>query len=255
MELPELPGLTVSIIKLLFVGGILWAFFKLIHRAMDLLLSGQVYRKRLEDVLLIVRAASWIVFVFWSISVIFKGQLFYARVFSGVLILLTVGISWSIIRDIISGFLIRMEGTYHHNSHVRIHDVEGTVRKLGFRSMEIETERGETIRIPYKIVDDELTVKSYPVETIKSHAFNITVSNSKEFNLYQEEIKFELLNSHWSSLRKDPRVKLIDETADAYELRITAYTIDKRYFQDVERFVKKKFGMDLPKLIEETGEN
>lgn len=255
MELPELPGLTVSIIKLLFVGGTLWFFFKLVHRAIDLLLSGQVYHKRLEEVLLIVRAASWIIFVFWSISVIFIGQLMYARIFSGALILLTVGISWPLIRDIISGFLIRMEGTYHHNSHVRIHNVEGTVKKLGFRSMEIETERGETIRIPYKIVDDELTVKSYPVETIKSHTFNIMVAKSQDINEYEKSIKVELLNSHWSSLRKDPRVKLVDETSDTYELRITAYTLDKRYFQDVERFVKKKFEMDLPQLIEDTGKN
>jgi len=179
----------------------------------------------------------------------------YARIFSALLILLTIGISWSLIRDIISGFLIRMEGTYHSNSHVRIHDVEGTVRKLGFRSMEIETERGETIRIPYKIVDGELTVKSYPVETIKSHTFDISVPKSKEFNEYQQDIKLALLNSHWSSLRKDPRVKFLDEVNDAYVIRVTAYTLDKKYFSEVERFIKKKFGMDLPKLLEDTGEN
>ena len=251
----ELPGLTLSIIKLLFVGGVLWVFFKFIHRIIDLLLSGQVYHKRLEEILLITRAASWIVFIFWSISVIFVGPPVSARVFSGMLILLVVGISWSLIRDIISGFLIRMEGTYHNNSHVRIHGVEGTVRKLGFRSMEIETDRGETIRIPYKIVEDELTVMSYPIETIKSHTFDISVPKSKDVNDYREEIKFQLLNSHWSSLRKDPQVKFIDEVADAYVLRVTAYTLDKKYFQDVERFIKKKFAMNLPQLIEEAGEN
>ncbi|MBL4755031.1 MAG: mechanosensitive ion channel [Flavobacteriales bacterium] len=247
-------GLTASIIKLLFVGGILWVFFKLVHRVLDLLLSGQVYHKRLAEILLIVRAGSWTIFVFWSISIIFQGQVVYARIFSGLLILLTIGISWSLIRDIISGFFIRMEGTYDHNSHVRIHDVEGTVRKLGFRSLEIETERGETIRVPYKIVDDELTVKSYPIETIKSHTFDIAVPKSKEVNTYREEIKFQLLNSHWSSLRKDPRVKFIDEVDDAFVLRVTAYTMDKKYFDDVERFINKKFGITTPKLIEETGE-
>ena len=121
--------------------------------------------------------------------------------------------------------------------------------------MEIETDRGETIRIPYKIVDHELTVKSYPIETIKSHTFDLSVSKNKEFNEYKNEIKFELLNSHWSSLRKDPKVKLIDEVPDALVLRVTAYTLDEKYFEDVERFVKKKFGMDLPKLVEESGEN
>jgi len=251
----ELTGLTASILKLLFVGGILWVFFKIVHRVVDLLLSGQVYHKRLADILLVVRAGSWILFIFWSVSVIFQDQVEYARIFSGLLILLIVAISWSLIRDIISGFLIRMEGTYHHNSHVRIHDVEGTVRKLGFRSLEIETERGETIRIPYKIVDDELTVKSYPVETIKSHTFDIAVPKSKDVNVYKEEIKFQLLNSHWSSLRKDPSVKFIDEVTDAFVLRVTAYTLDKKYFDDVERFINKKFGIDIPKLIEETGEN
>jgi len=250
----ELPGLTISIIKLLFFGGLLWAFFKLVHRGIDLLLSGQVYHKRLEEALLIVRAASWIIFIFWAVDVIFQGQLLIARLFSGMLILLVVGISWSLIRDIISGFLIRMEGTYHNNSHVRIHDVEGTVRKLGFRSMEIETDRGETIRIPYKIVDDELTVKSYPVETIKSHTFDLSVSKSKAFDEYREEIKFQLLNSHWSSLRKDPRVKVVDEVKDAYVLRVTAYTLDNKYFQEIEQFVKNKFEMDAPRAEQAEGQ-
>jgi hypothetical protein len=204
----ELPGLTISIIKLLFFGGLLWAFFKLVHRGIDLLLSGQVYHKRLEEALLIVRAASWIIFIFWAVDVIFQGQLLIARLFSGMLILLVVGISWSLIRDIISGFLIRMEGTYHNNSHVRIHDVEGTVRKLGFRSMEIETDRGETIRIPYKIVDDEVIPDDSEISNDTKLALKTLLWDKMANSGMADTKEFQNAVSDWAQLLNQPIPKI-----------------------------------------------
>jgi len=175
------PSLTLSIIKLLFLGAIIWWFFILVNRGVALLLSEKPYKNRIDNTIFYIKTASWILFIFWSADLIFRGQPLISRIFAVLLFCIIIGISWSLIRDIVSGILIKFEGTFTKTSHVKIHGEEGSVKNMGFRAMEIETDRGETLRIPYSIIDKEITIISYPIESIKSHTFELNVDKSRDF--------------------------------------------------------------------------
>ena len=247
------PSLTLSIIKLVFLGTLLWLFFFFLKRGAKLLLSEKPYKRTIDDTLFYIKITSWVVFIFWSADTIFKGQPLMSRAFVAILFCLLIGLSWSLIRDIFSGILIRTEGLFTINSHIKSHGVEGLVRKLGYRALEIETERGETVRIPYSIIDKEITIRSYPIESIKSHTFEIVVNKSNEFLDYKEKIKKALLNNHYTSLRKNPVVKVKADTNGKYQLLVTAYILDDRYFEKVEQSIKAQFehgkDMDQPPVI------
>ena len=184
-----LPSLTLSVIKLLLLGTFIWLLFRMLKKGAELLLSEKPYKRAIDTTLFYIKTASWIIFIFWSADIIFNGQPLMSRAFAALLFCILIAISWSLIRDIVSGILIRTEGTFAKNSHVRIHGVEGLVKKLGYRAMEIETDRGETIRIPYSIVDKEITIRSFPIESIKSHTFELLVDKSKDFLDYKEQIR------------------------------------------------------------------
>ncbi len=49
-------------------------------------------------------------------------------------------------------------------------------------------------------------------------------------------------------------MKVVDEVKDAYVLRVTAYTLDNKYFQEIEQYVKKKFEMDAPRAEQAEGQ-
>ncbi len=236
-----LPSLTLSVIKLLILGIVLWFLFFFLKRGSRLLLSEKSYKKTIDDALFYLRTTSWIVFLFWSADTIFKGQPLLSRLFVAAICCLLIGLSWSLIKDIFSGILLRTEGIFTYNSHIKSHGMEGVVKKLGFRALEIETDRGETVRIPYSIIDRETTIRSYPIESIKSHTFHILLDKSKEFLTYKEQIKKALLNNHYTSLRKNPVIKMKADSNGKYQLMVTAYIMDDRYSERVEQYIKSQF--------------
>jgi len=215
----------------------------MLKRAMKMIPPEKTYIKKLDRVFLLVNIAGWIVFSFGAMEMIFRGNELYARVFSTILIFILIGISWPIIRDFISGIIIKLEGSYAINGWIRINNVEGRIKKLRYRSIEIESEKGETVNIPYSMINREIRVKSHPVESIKSHTFEIEVPKSLEFKEYKEKIRTVLLNSHWASLKKEPKIKLLREDNGSLLLQVTAYTLDDRYFEAIESLIKSKVAL------------
>jgi hypothetical protein len=86
-----------------------------------------------------------------------------------------------------------------------------------------------------------MIVRSQPTESVMSCTFQMKVPGTMHFNEYQKIIRNEILNSHWVSLKKDPKVKLLSEENGSLILQITAYSLDERYFDDIENFVKSLF--------------
>jgi len=234
----HITGLPVIILKIFLFGGMLWMALYLLKRGMKLIPSEKALRKKLEWPFLVTKVASWILFTFWCIDLIFTNDPMLSRVFSMLLIFMVVGISWPVIRDFVTGVFIKMEGSYPTNSWIRVRNVEGRIKRMHLRTMEIETEKGETVHIPFSVINKEISVKSNPIESIVSHTFQVSVS--KELNLQEckDTLITALMNSHWASLKKEPMVKLLDESNGSYTLRVTAYTVDEKFFDPIEGFVK-----------------
>ena len=278
----QIPGSSLTILKVLFFGAILYFLFAIIKKVIEMqfmapLRSKKVYRLGLNDFVLLAEVVSWLVFVSWSIQVFSKNNALYSFGLSILLLIILTGVSWSILRDFVSGIIIKLESTYSINEWLKVRDVEGKITKLGYRSLEIETEKGETVNIPYSIITKEMSIKSSRVlgtETIKSYTFELKVqptstpptppksgesataydnqveessstpeSQSDErggIKESKEKIRKLILNSHWSSLKREPQIKLLEETDAGYTFQITVYTLDAKYFQEIESYVKSQ---------------
>ncbi|MFH1321857.1 MAG: mechanosensitive ion channel domain-containing protein, partial [Bacteroidota bacterium] len=290
----QIPGLPSIILKLLIFGALLWLFFFIFKKFVILLpfrksypaglMSYRVYRLSIKNIILIIEVVCWTLFAFWAVDIVFKGNRLFALIFSILLFFIFVGISWSVIRDFILGVIIKLERAFSINEWFKVtdshgRDVEGRIKKLGYRSLEIETEKGETVDIPYSVITKELVVSSsrhIGVETVKSYTFvmevpkniflhissfvslkdatDATGSVSGEtpndnpetspvkmgFKEIKEKIRMLILNSHWASLKREPQIKLLEETNDNYTLQITIYTMEDKYFQEIESYLKSE---------------
>ena len=216
-------------------------FFTVLKNGIKFVSADKPYSKRINEVFLNGKTIAWLIFGFWSIELIALKDPWYTRIFAMVLIITIIGISWTIIRDLITGLLTKMDGSYMINGWIRVKEVEGKIKSFGFRSLEIETEKGETVNIPYHLLNQEMIVRSQPTESVMSCSFQIEVPNTKEISEYQKIIRNEVLNSHWVSLKKEPKVKLLSEENGSLLLQVTAYSLDERYFDDIESYVKSLF--------------
>ncbi|PCH98173.1 MAG: hypothetical protein COB85_02010 [Bacteroidetes bacterium] len=237
----EISGLPLTILKILFFGTLLGLLFAILKNGIKFLAAEKTYSKRLNDVFLNGKTIAWLIFGFWSIELIALKDPWYTRIFAMVLIITIIGISWTIVRDLITGLLTKMDGSYMVNGWIRVKDIEGKIKSFGFRSLEIETEKGETVNIAYHLLNQEMIVRSQPTESVMSCSFEIEVPKTKPFNEYQKIIRIEVLNSHWVSLKREPKIKLLGEENGSLLLQVTAYTLDERYFDDIETLIKSLF--------------
>ena len=281
----QITGSSLTILNVLFFGVILYFLFVIIKKIIEMpfmtpLRSTKLYRMSLNDVVLLTEVLSWLVFIFWSVQVVSKGNTLYSVGLSVLLLAILTGVSWPILRDFVSGIIIKLEATYSIDEWLKVKDVEGKITKLGFRTLEIETEKGETVNIPYSIITKEMNIKSSRVlgiETIKTYSFELNSpppaqpkggesasaqdnqgegafrltqqkSSSQEPQLKgrggiketKEKIRKIILNSHWSSLKREPQIKLLEETDAGYTFQVTVYTLDTKYFQEIESAVKSQ---------------
>ena len=237
----EITGLSLTILKILFFGTLMALFFTVLKKGIKFVAAEKPYSKRLSDVFLNGKTIAWLIFGFWSIELIALKDPWYTRIFAMVLIITIIGISWTIVRDLITGLLTKMDGSFAVNGWIRIREIEGKIKAFGFRSLEIETEKGETVNIPYHLLNQEMVVRSQPTESVMSCTFQLEVPNTKQISEYQKIIRNEVLNSHWVSLKKEPKVKLLSEENGSLVLQVTAYSLDERYFDDIETFVNSLF--------------
>jgi len=159
----QIPGSSLTILKVLFFGAILYVLFAIIKKIIEMqfmapLRSKKVYRLGLNDVVLLAEVVSWLIFVSWSVQVFSKNNALYSFGLSVLLLIILTGVSWSILRDFVSGIIIKLETTYSINEWLKIRDVEGKITKLSYRSLEIETEKGETVNIPYSIITKDIHI-------------------------------------------------------------------------------------------------
>ncbi len=77
----------------------------------------------------------------------------------GVLALAFVGALWFWIRDYLSGLVLRGEGSLHLGSRLRVGTLDGVVREMGARSLELELAHGERVVMGYRVVREASIVR------------------------------------------------------------------------------------------------
>ena len=235
LEISEL-----AILRFILTGVVLFIFFRFLERISSKTVMKSSYRTWIRRLLPPVEGVVWFAFFLIGIS-----RLASETIWSSVAILLVsivalIWISWYAIRDIIAGIILKTEGAVSVNERIHVNDVTGQITKMGYRVMELETDLGETVNIPYSKVSGEIQVKSNPGEKIKSHRFEILLKEENTHEMMQQikKIRQIVLNAPWSSLKKAPLVKLVGEKEGQKRIEIIIYALKVEYFTLIKDYLK-----------------
>lgn len=147
------------------------------------------------------------------------------------------------IDDFGSGVALRMEGVLESERWVRIGGTEGVIRRVGYRSLEIESDDGQRVTIPYSRVAQEKIVAGGGVGP-RAHGFILEIAKNRPLDEVLAEVPAAAMVSPWSSVTRPARVELQSETADSYVLDVTAYSIDPAHNSRIELTVRRLVSAD-----------
>ena len=232
--MPEVNAPQFELLKLAIVMAVvfalLWAGKFIVHNAP----IRKTLKSRIKRALPSVEAMIWLIFIIWSIRHLIRNDLWNSIGVMLVMVMVLVFLSWFVLRDYLAGVVLKSDGSMKENDWIRVKNVEGRVTRMGLRSMIITADSGETVNMPYSAISGEISSKPNPSEDLMSNTFNIKLARESDAEATITQIKKAILNAPWSSVRRFPEIKLLEDTRDFFQFEITVYSIKVVYFQKIK---------------------
>ena len=226
----------------LLIAIIIFFLFRVLKKSLPFFPVRKKARKVLLNYLPVIEMAAWFIYLIWAIQFLWIGNRLYALELSVILSLFVLVVSWFSLRDFIAGAVFKASGKFLKNETVKIGDFAGKIAGFESRNLVLETEKGETVYIPYSKVLGNVIIRSHPAENVMSHTFRIKLKNVSDPIQVMDRMKTGILTSPLSSLKKDPQIRLLDSgdgLAPVFE--ITVYTIEPEHFVQLEKYVRSLF--------------
>lgn len=245
MESLDLKFSSFELIGFAFIALILFLILKALEKVVPYLIKDPEKKKVFTKYFTISEIFVWIAFTIFSIQKLSDSNHIYSF---GLFILLMVAgfwLIWFFIKNYISGGVFRLNSKFEINDTVQIDQYQGKIIGMGNHSLELESDSGEVIYIPYSQLSDAVIIKLHPGEMVLSHSFTISTLNNQKPEEKEQAIKFEILSLPWSSLKKSPQIKLIHEDKDHLVFELVVYTLEKEYFFRMEQEIRSKFDVSV----------
>lgn len=231
-------------LNVLFWGMLaIFLLFRVGRFALSRFVQGVKLRSLLLKVLPIIETFAWIILAVWAIfNYVIEGDSKKETgnvLFLILLIVLILLISWFVLRDFIAGIILRLEGAFDVHDFVRSAGVEGEVKKLGFRSIKLETNQGELVTIPYRGLMGEISSKSKREGSGVSVKLRLGISGVQDWDTVFSILEKTLLNSPWSMLNRQPRIELAEE-GETFLVECTVYVLDHKHLLKLKNYLRKQ---------------
>ena len=224
------------------VGGlVILVLFRLFQFILPVFLARNKKNRSVFRVLPVVETVSWLFFLSWYTFRFTEIKSLYAFVVIGILLILIFWISRYFLKDLMAGMFFRTSGRFKEGEVIVHKKSKGVIKKFGIQSLEIESQEGQIIYIPYSKLMDSLTIKSESTEQSAAYTFvfNILCTLSQEDSI--GEIRSFLISLPWSSVQKIPVVIIREHTESHYTVEVTVYPIEKTYGKKIEQLTLENF--------------
>lgn len=140
---------------------------------------------------------------------------------------------WTFARDVLSGIVLRAEGTCELGRSVQIGDVRGQIISLGPRALGLETQGGDIAFVPYGEVSRRAIVQTSGAEQLAARTFKLELPDGQEPARVAHHLQIVALRCHWAAIGRDPFVVVRPDG-----LEMTVYAVDAAHLPEVETAVR-----------------
>jgi len=235
----ELAILEIAVVKLIAVALMLFAILWLLKLVFKNTPLRKSVRGRVERIMPLVEGIVWLGFMLWCIGQLIRNEIWTSIGVLVIIILIVVLLFWLVIRDYLAGIVLKIDGTVKKNDWIRVKHIEGKITELGNRTMIVMTTSGETVNIPYSTISGEISAKPNPGEELINHSFELKLSKISDAESIITDLNRGILNAPWSSVNKNPEIKLISDDSEYYTFEINIFSLRMVYFQKIKDYLNE----------------
>lgn len=234
-----------GLVVVLLVGIALYVALKAVRSFLKTLPMSKPRRALVNRFRPLVEALTIVLYVVFSVNQILTGEAFYSTIVLGCIILGVIVISWAAIRDLVAGLLLKASEVCMPGDAIEVDGIVGRVKGLGYRVIAVDTLDGGQAFIPYSRVSRSTLVRRPVADGAYRHTFEIKLPKDIESVEGQESIRLHILNSHYASAVREPRIEVNDNGT----LSITVFSVAPNQGHRIESSVRKAFESRRPSAI------
>ena len=225
----------------LVLAILLFGFFRMIRYFLRVMPLTKSRRNALNRVLPTVEILVGLLYVLSAIPLVFKDHPDYSPVVLTIILAGVVWVSWFAIRDFMAGVFLKAGKICRVGDHVRLDGIEGRVKQMGFRVLEVVSSTGDEIVVPYSRISRQSISRLPNVDGLARHCFRLVLPSTIPLLQAKQRVWGAALNDHWASLKRDPQV---DVAADG-SLEVTVYALTPDHGPVIEQSIRDQLYREI----------
>jgi small-conductance mechanosensitive channel len=189
----------------------------------------------------LVEFAIWLIFGLWALNYYLGKAESTHIILVGALLMLVAAAGWYFFRDYTAGIILKTEMPLEINQTIRTAQVRGTLKKLGYRSAEIENESGQRLRVPYSQLTTGIVALESTGNGLKQHEVEIHVDARLPIQEVKDDLIREILCMPWVSCTIRPAIRVSDQSPATNTYLARFYVLSERHAAYAEEHLKKRF--------------
>lgn len=218
-------------------GLVLWLVFRVLNRVAKVLIKKRQIQAGMLRMLPVIELIAWVAFSFWGVLVLFGQHQHYDLIVVLLAALVIFGLAWFVFRDFLAGVLLKSEKALHPGQVIKTPIVEGKIKSMGFRNMELVNEAGETVNIPYSRLSNQLFIIPPDNEDSLPHQAKIPILPQQASEQTRERVYKHLMAMPWV-ISPAPGIQIVKTNDGHHYMHITFYTYMRTHALMVEEKTK-----------------
>ncbi|MDP7111168.1 MAG: mechanosensitive ion channel [Myxococcota bacterium] len=204
---------TVSVLELmalLVIALVLLSGFRVLRRMVAHRPMPAERRERWRRLEPVLETVAWLLYLVSAVAWLLNGHPGLRLLALGLLGVGLVAAAWFVIRDYLDGLVLRAEGALRLGDRVQIGDLDGTVRRLGARSLDLELAGGERVVLGYRAARDAVIVRQQGLRLATAARFRVALSDGTSLAAAHRAIRRAVLLQPWVPGAAEPRLDDVD---------------------------------------------
>lgn len=189
----------------------------------------------------IIELIIWVLFISWTAFFLNRDSTIQRYVDFFLITIFFVFASWFFIRDYISGIQIKSRFNLSPGQSFKSGQVQGTVRKVGVLVLELKTESGSNMKLPYAQIDQKSIELNFEEKRGGENTFHIELDSQLSEKVVMERIAQLIINSPWSSYKSAPIIKVTSADLKQKTYEISCFTTAENGTSRIKDLIHTEF--------------
>jgi small-conductance mechanosensitive channel len=235
------------VLSLLLLGLLVYFVLRLIRFAIPYIAKNRNFREWITQYFSLFELFVWITFLLWFLPYLVHRNI-YAGVGLGLILLaIFIWIAWFGLRNLIAGFIFKSNNGLKIGQLIQIDDERGTIVKLGYRNIILDTTKGNLVNIPYSQITNKSLIKINSTEQRHSITFKLKTPKTKNIKKITTDISAHILMHPRCSITEKPNIELLEEQENEMIFSIKIFAVENKYLSTIEEDIKE-WAKNLPSI-------